>query len=199
MRVKTVILIVAVLIGIGIYAPNSIFAEASSSWDQTIELSVPLRDKLVDFILNGSVSGDGSAANPYQTYTSDISLSITVAGAGEVVVTDAARNVIYTYTKTSSGTETFTFTNVLSNGVGSYELTATFTDLSDSNNIYDSKSIFLSYLTTPIILNPASPSTGVMYLGNRAFLVQDLSIIAVFSALIVTTVAITVRKKTRRK
>jgi hypothetical protein len=173
MRIK--ILLIAALLFLGVFAPASVFALASSSWDQTIELAVPLRDKLVDFSMEDPSSGDGSEPNPYTTYTSDISLSVTVAGPGIIIVTDEAGNIIYSFTKTSSGTETFTFDTTLANGVGLYKLTAVFVDLSDPNNIYDSKSIYVSYLPTTIIPTPPEPPrTGVFYLGNRAFLVQDL-------------------------
>lgn len=201
MRVKIALLAFVTLVCGTLYAdPVVVSAVASSSWDQTIQINVPLRDTLVDFVMTGSTNGDGSAANPYQTYTSNISLSVTVAGAGTVIVTDEAGNIIYSFIKASSGTETLTFTTNLSDGVGLYKLTATFVDSSDPSNVYGSKSIFISYLATPVIPiiptpTPSAPNTGVVYLGNQAFLVRDLVILTGLGATILATVIITARKK----
>lgn len=201
MRAKIALLTIVALACGALYTAPAVSAVASSSWDQTIRISVPLRDTLIDFTMVDATNGDGSETNPYQTYTSSISLSVTIAGAGEIVVTDTAGNVIYTYTKTSSGTQTLTFTTNLTNGVGLYELTATFTDLDNPSNIYGSKSIFISYLATPIIPiipAPSAPDTGIVYIGDKAFLVRDFGIIIVGVGIIVSLVVVSMKKISTR-
>jgi hypothetical protein len=186
--VFTILAITFLAIGIS----SDIAAVSPSSWDQTVQLSIPLREKILDFTVENPAGGDGSEPDPYTTYSSNITLRLTANGPGEIIVTDNYGNVIYTYNKTSSGTETITFPGALRNGVGLYELTAQFVDPNNLNTVYDSKNIFISYLPTTVI--PSNPGTGVFYLGDRAFLVRDIFLAASLATIIIAFVAIIIKK-----
>ena len=196
---RKLVFAVMALIGLGMAVSYDAPVAASPSWDQTVEIAVPLRERIMDFVVEGAASGDGSEANPYPTYTSNISLALTVNGPGEIIVTDGHGNVIYSFDKTSSGSETFTFNNALSDGVGEYGLTATFVDLYDPNVVYDSKTIYVSFLPTSIGTVPEAPDTGVLYLGERAFLVRDVSFMLSVVSAVVIIFLITRVNRSRRK
>jgi hypothetical protein len=200
MRIKKALLAFIALVCITAYASPDVLALASNSWNQTIEIAVPLREKILDFSMENATSGSGSEPDPYPTYTSNVPLTLTVAGPGEIIITDKAGNVLYTFNKTSSSTDTFTFTVDLLDGIGLYELTATLVNPSDPNIVYDSRSLYILYLATPIIPipPPAPPNTGVIYLGSRAFLTRDFIIVIWTSVIIFSAIFIAARKKQKR-
>ncbi|MDR0887290.1 MAG: hypothetical protein LBM97_01215 [Candidatus Nomurabacteria bacterium] len=156
----------------------------STSFDQTVQLTIPLREKIVTFAPKNPSGGNGSLDNPYITKSSNLPLIVTVAGPGIITITDREGNVVYTFTKTTATTDTFDFSSVLSHGIGNYEFTATFTDSSDPNTIYDVVSIYVDYQATTII-GPDAPNAGVIYIGDHAFLAHDFVII--FAAILIAT------------
>jgi hypothetical protein len=186
-------------------APLSVVHAVSSSSSQTVKLTVPLRANRIDnFTMDDPVRGNGTEQNPYVTYADSLDLEIALVGTGTLVVTDGDGNVIYTYVKTTADAEMVNVPADLADGIGLYNFTATYSNTDNPSDIYSARTIFVQYATTPIVpppvnppggdgdggSGPGTPTTGVLYVGGRAFLVRDLSLVAAAAAVIFAALAV---------
>jgi len=171
-------------------------AAVTSSWDQNIEVTVTESHKLLAFSMRNPVGGIGTELNPYTTFLATVPLNLTAAGVGDLIITDDGGNELWYFTKTSLTTDNLIATVSLLNGLGLYELTATFVETGNPSVVYDTLSIFVKFLETTIpTMPPATPETGIIYIGDRAFLVRDFAMVIGAGAIIAVAVMVARNKK----
>ncbi|MCL2094590.1 hypothetical protein FWH13_00500 [Candidatus Saccharibacteria bacterium] len=201
-----VILCTSVLLGtVGL----SLAGSYVSGLDQTIEIVNPAHggspdERIISFAMQGSKGGDGSIIAPYISYVNSVELSLTAAGIGQITVTDDLGHAVYSFAKTTADPEDLTFTMPLDRGVGLYEVTAVFSSLDDPQIVYGINRIYINFSPTTIIPEPPSnaPGTGMLYVGDRAYLKRDVYITVGFATVLATLAFVTLgasKKKQSRK
>lgn len=166
---------------------------SAASLNQTIEITAPAHSQIVNFVMQNAKKGTGAITDPYTTYVNQAHLSLAIAGSGQITVKDSGGNTVYSFTKTASDTETFNFVTPLNHGVGRYEFTVTLEDPNNPGTIYDSRTLYISFLATSPT-EPDAPDTGVLYFGARAFVVQDLVVVLGLAAIIAIVIVLSIRR-----
>lgn len=182
---RRILTIVAILAAVTLFVPGSSYAVSTES-EQVVELTIPTYGSelySISLLPPGAESGSGTVIDPYIIKSSDVEVGVSLTGTGIITVKDDIGNVLATYTKLSNGPEDIMIPISLVNGIGTYQITATFTALDNPGEVFGAASIFVNWQALPFGIE--IPNTGYFYIGSRAIAVSavafDLAILFVLT------------------
>lgn len=186
---KLLALIVVPVVALSLFSGLA-YAAPSTGAEQIIELAIPNYDSelySLSLVPSDVESGSGIEADPYVVRHSNLNTMVSLTGAGTVTIKDNNGNILATYTKLTNGPEDIEIPINLPSGVGIYQITAIFSSLDNSENIFGTSTIFVDWRAFPV--GPEIPDTGYFYIGSQAIAVSaavfDLTILLVLIGIFV--------------
>ena len=144
-----------------------------------------------------AIAIDSPAANAdggFSTKNSDFEMTLTVSGTGTIVIRDQNGEILWTFVKTTNGSETLTAPISLVGNPGEYVLTATMTSAGDPSETAVA-TLKVVYEATNLVPSPLPPNTGYVRVFGRAVSVNQIVSLVIYCAILSGIIWAIVAKK----
>ena len=149
------------------YAKDLNASPNANSGSELVQITVLGYSEIIAFSAN-NLPGSGTEPDPYITNNAGVDADVELLNPGHLVIYDQDGNILATYDKTTSGTETITLHLELLDGIGDYILTAEYSNLKDNSDIYGALSIHIHWKAAIGPDEPQAPDTGYYYFAGYA-------------------------------